>query len=109
MPHIETWSRLPRAIRDHLMDRMRDRNISIEDLNQLRLWLESKPVVPEGPWDKDFGSLRLCGKGKSPKTFLLPGAATIRTRTLRYPAASALPTSRHTSERIKISEKESGT
>lgn len=72
MPHIETWPRLPAAVRDHLIDRMRDRNISLEDLNKLRIWLESKPEVPEGPWYKNFGSFKLCGKGSYPKTFLLP-------------------------------------
>ncbi len=73
MPHIETWPRLPRAIREHLIERMRDRNIRIEDLNRLRVWLESKPVVPEGEWYKDFGSFKLCGEGRLPKTFLLAG------------------------------------
>ena len=75
MPQIETWSRLPAAIRDHLVERMRDRNISLEDLNRLRLWMEAKPNVPETPWYKDFGSFKLCGEGKYPKTFLLPGQA----------------------------------
>jgi len=37
MPQIETWSRLPTAIRDHLVERMHDRNIGLEDLNQLRV------------------------------------------------------------------------
>lgn len=73
MPHIETWPRLPRAIRGHLVKRMRDRNIRIEDLNALRVWLESKPTVPEGLWYKEFGSFKLCGEGRYPKTFLLPG------------------------------------
>ena len=75
MPHIETWSRIPHAIRAHLIERMRDRNIRIEDLNRMRLWLESKPNVPEGPWYKDFGTFKLCGEGRYPKTFLLPGQA----------------------------------
>jgi hypothetical protein len=75
MPQIETWSRLPAAIRNHLVDRMRDRNISLADLNRLRLWVESKPTVPDGPWYKDFGTFKLCGEGKYPKTFLLPGQA----------------------------------
>jgi len=75
MPQIETWSRLPAAIHDHLIERMLDRKIRIEDLNKLRVWLESKPTVPEGPWYKDFGSFKLCGKGSYPKTFLLPGQA----------------------------------
>jgi hypothetical protein len=73
MPQIETWPRIPATIRDHLIERMRARNISIEDLNGLRLWLESKPNVPEGPWYKDFGTFKLCGEGRYPKTFLLPG------------------------------------
>ncbi|HVO81675.1 MAG TPA: hypothetical protein VMT28_13150 [Terriglobales bacterium] len=73
MPQIETWSRMPAAIRAHLVERMHDRKISVEDLNRLRVWIESKPEVPEGPWFKDFGSFKLCGEGKLPKTFLLAG------------------------------------
>jgi hypothetical protein len=73
MPQIETWSRLPAALRDHLAERMRDRNITTQDLNQLRLWMETKPEVPQGLWYKDFGSFKLCGEGKLPKTFLLAG------------------------------------
>ena len=75
MPQIETWSRLPAAVRDHLVERMRDRDIGIADLNRLRIWIESSPAVPEGPWYKDFGSFKLCGEGSLPKTFLLPTQA----------------------------------
>jgi hypothetical protein len=64
---------MPEALRDHLSERMRDRNLGLEDLNRLRLWLETRPEVPEGPWYKDFGTFKLCGKGSLPKTFLLPG------------------------------------
>ena len=56
-----------------LIERMRDRNINIDDLNHLRFWMESKPEVPEGLWYKDFSSFKLCGEGKYPKTFLLSG------------------------------------
>jgi len=73
MPQIETWPRLPAAFRNHLVERMHDRNISLQDLNQLRLWMETIPEVPEGLWYKDFGSFKLCGAGKYPKTFLLAG------------------------------------
>ena len=73
MPQIESWPRLPGALRDHLVERMHDRKLSLEDLNRLRLWIDSKPSVPEGPWFKDFGSFKLCGQGRLPKTFLLPG------------------------------------
>jgi len=61
MLQIEIWSRLPVAIRDHLAERMRDRNINLEDLNRLRLWMETKPDVPERVWFQDFGSFKLCG------------------------------------------------
>ena len=73
MPQIETWPRLPQAVRQHLIDRMHDRKIGLDDLNRLRIWMESKPEVPEGSWYKDFGSFKLCGEGKYPKTFLLAG------------------------------------
>ncbi len=75
MPQIETWSHLPADLRDHLIGRMHDRNIRLENLNQLRVWMESRPNVPEAPWYKDFASFKLCGEGKYPKTFLLPGQA----------------------------------
>jgi hypothetical protein len=52
---------------------MRDRSISVADLNQLRLWTESSPSVPEGERYKDFGSFKICGRGAYPKTFLLRG------------------------------------
>jgi hypothetical protein len=35
MPQIEGWPRIPAAIRNHLIERMRDRHISLDDLNQL--------------------------------------------------------------------------
>jgi hypothetical protein len=73
MPQIETWPRIPAAIRDHHVERMHDRNLSLADLNQLRIWLETRPEVPAGPWYKDFGSFKICGEGKYPKTFLLAG------------------------------------
>ena len=73
MPKIAPWNNLPPNVRQHLIDRMRDRTISIADLNQLRLWIESQPEVPEGAWYKDFGSFKICGHGPYPKTFLLRG------------------------------------
>jgi hypothetical protein len=48
MPGIDNWDSLPAAVRQHLIDRMRDRAIGMADLNRLRRWVESKPEVPEG-------------------------------------------------------------
>jgi hypothetical protein len=75
MPKIARWADLPENVRNHLTERMRDRGISLADLNQLRLWIESQPEVPTGDWYKEFGSFKLCGQGSYPKTFLLPGQA----------------------------------
>lgn len=74
MPKIQ-WTNLPPALRDHLFERLRDRQITAEDLYLLKLWRESEPDAPEGDWYKDFGSFKVCGSGKYPKTFLLRGQA----------------------------------
>jgi len=73
MPKIQQWAKFPAALRRHLIERMSDRSITVTDLNQLRLWVETNPEVPVGDWYKDFGSFKLCGEGPYPKTFLLPG------------------------------------
>jgi hypothetical protein len=69
------WTNLPPALRDHLFERFRERKIKVEDLYALKLWRESEPEAPEGEWYKDFGSFKICGEGKFPKTFLLAGQA----------------------------------
>ena len=74
MPKIQ-WTDLPPALRDHLFDRVRERRIDAEDLWRLKVWRESEPDAPDGPWFKDFGSFKVCGEGKYPKTFLLRGQA----------------------------------
>lgn len=50
MPRIASWKELPAAARDHLVERLHDRNISMDDLNRLRLWIETRPEVPAGMW-----------------------------------------------------------
>jgi hypothetical protein len=72
MPRIQ-WTNLPPVLRDHLFDRLRERRITAEDLYKLKIWRESEPDAPDGPWYKDFGSFKICGEGKFPKTFLLRG------------------------------------
>jgi hypothetical protein len=62
MPRIQ-WTGLSAALRDH--------RISAADLHELKVWRESEPEAPEGAWYKDFGSFKICGFGKYPKTFLL--------------------------------------
>ena len=74
MPKIQ-WTNLPPALRDHLFERVREREISAHDLYQLKLWRELDPDAPDGLWYEDFGSFKICGEGKYPKTFLLKGQA----------------------------------
>jgi hypothetical protein len=72
VPKIQ-WTDLPAALRDHLFNRFVERQITVEDLYQLKVWRESEPDAPEGEWYKDFGSFKICGEGKFPKTFLMKG------------------------------------
>lgn len=69
MPFID-WTSLPAAIRLHLADRARTRELSAADLNRLMQWVLKNPQVPAGPWCKDFGAFKLVGEGQYPKTFL---------------------------------------
>jgi hypothetical protein len=74
MPKIQ-WTDLPSALRQHLFDRLAERKITAEDLYQFKLWRESEPDAPGGLWYKDFGTFKICGEGRFPKTFLLRGQA----------------------------------
>jgi hypothetical protein len=74
MPRIQ-WTDLPPALHDHLFERLRERKITAQDLFRLKEWRESEPDAPEGLWYKEFGSFKICGEGRFPKTFLLRGQA----------------------------------
>jgi hypothetical protein len=65
-----SWQSLPLRLKPHLVERLREREITQKDLQALRLWISSDPEVPEGPWWKDFGTFKLTGVGRYPKTFL---------------------------------------
>ena len=79
MPKIQ-WTDLPPVLRHHLFERLREREITAEDLYKLKLWREPEPVAPEGERYKDFGSFKICGAGKFPKSFLLAGQPAKGTR-----------------------------
>lgn len=72
MPKIQ-WTGLPPALRQHLFDRAEERRVSPDDLYALLRWRKTEPEAPDGLWYKDFGSFKICGEGKYPKTFLLRG------------------------------------
>ncbi len=69
MPQIR-FSSLPRGLWQHLLERVEQRQISMEDLRSLQIWVKSEPWAPDGDWFKDFGSFMLCGSGEYPKTVL---------------------------------------
>ena len=72
MPKIQ-FADLPRAVWQHLLDRVAEREIALSDLERLQSWVRSEPIAPEGDWYKDFGTFLLCGSGRLPKTVLRAG------------------------------------
>ena len=69
MPKIR-WQALPLQLKQHLVERLREREITRDDLEALRRWISTDPEVPDGPWWKNFGTFKLTGEGQFPKTFL---------------------------------------
>jgi hypothetical protein len=72
LPKIR-FADLPRALWQHILERVEERRISLNDLRLVRAWVKSEPDAPNGDWYKDFGSFKLCGSGEHPKTVLLKG------------------------------------
>ena len=72
MPEIRRH-KLPQPLLVHLLTRMRQRNISAEQIILLARWLDTSPQVPEGKWFRKFSGFTVCGEGEFIKTFLLPG------------------------------------
>ncbi len=63
-------SNLPRPLFEHLLERIKSRNISADQLGLLAEWLDTRPEVPEGKWFKIFPGMIVCGEGELIKTFL---------------------------------------
>jgi len=76
MPKIRRRN-LPLALLDHLLDRVRSREISPDQLGELAQWLDTEPEVPVGRWFKRLSSTTVCGEGELVKTFLLPDQAAL--------------------------------
>src|SRR5437660_1097348 len=74
MPKIRRQN-LPPVLLNHLLARIKDRQISADQLGQLADWLDSEPEVPEGRWFKRFSGMTVCGEGELVKTFLIAGQA----------------------------------
>ena len=72
MPKIRRH-KLPQPLLVHLLTRMRQRNISSEQIILLARWLDTEPEVPESKWFRKFPGFIVCGEGEFIKTFLSPG------------------------------------
>jgi hypothetical protein len=72
MPRVRRQNLPPRLLA-HLLDRIRSRNISADQLGLLAEWLDSAPEVPAGRWFKRFPGMVVCGEGDLVRTFLETG------------------------------------
>jgi hypothetical protein len=72
MPRIRRRD-LPPALLDHLVERIRSREISFDQLGELATWLDTEPQVSTGRWFKRFTGMIVCGEGELVKTFLRSG------------------------------------
>ena len=72
MPKIRR-ERIPPALMIHLLDRVRQREISIAQLEMFADWSAADPEVPAQKWFKRFPELIVCGEGALVKTFLRLG------------------------------------
>jgi len=69
MPKIRRHN-LPPALLNQLLDRIKSREISSDQLGTLADWLDTQPEVPSGKWFKRFPAMVVCGEGELVKTSL---------------------------------------
>jgi hypothetical protein len=72
MPKIRRQN-LPPALLNHLLDRIKGRQISADQLGEFADWLDTEPEVPEGKSFKRLSGMIVCGEGELVKTFLIVG------------------------------------
>jgi len=63
MPKIRRRN-LPPALLNHLLDRIKRREISSDHLGALADWLDTEPEVPDSKWFKRFSGMTVCGEGE---------------------------------------------
>ena len=72
MPRVRRRD-LPLALLNHLLDRISERAISADQLEEFADWLDTEPEVPDARWFKRFSRICVCGEGALVKTFLIEG------------------------------------
>ena len=70
MPKIRRRD-LPPGLFTHLLDRISERQISANQLEEFANWLDTEPGVPEGRSFKRFPEMIVCGERDLVKTFLI--------------------------------------
>ena len=72
MPKVRRQD-LPLALLNHLLDRISERAISADQLEEFADWLDTEPEVPDGRWFKRFSGMCVYSEGELVKTFLIEG------------------------------------
>ena len=72
MPRVRRRN-LPPALLNHLLDRIRSREVSADQLSELAAWLDTEPEVPTDKSFKRLSGVIVCGEGELMKTFLRLG------------------------------------
>jgi hypothetical protein len=68
---------LPVPLFQHLLVRIREREIAPDQLVLLAAWFDTEPEVPAGRWFKRFPGMIVCGEGELVKAFLRIGQAPV--------------------------------
>ena len=76
MPRIRRQA-IPRELWFHLLARVRERSVSVDQLSLLADWLAAEPEVPNERWFKRFPGMIVCGEGELIKTFLQASQAPV--------------------------------
>ncbi len=63
------YNKYPASIREHLVERFRDRGFTAGMAQEVAEWLRTRPLAPdlqESPmgWYKEFSSFTICGEGE---------------------------------------------
>jgi hypothetical protein len=63
---------IPVQLLEHRLERIRIREIPMDQLALLAEWLDRQSEVPTGKWSKRFPGMIVCGEADLVKTLLLP-------------------------------------
>ena len=69
MPKIRRTN-VPEALLRHLIERVREREVSSDSIGALSAWLDTNPEVPQGEWFHRLQEVTICGKGEMVVTIL---------------------------------------